>query len=151
MTDVSTASSQLVTSGVLPVAGVVLAGFLLKGRTGISKVWKEWTDEAGKERDKLDKDRETLSLAKDAAMASCQTRLTAAEVRVEELHARINRLMDSIMWWRSFARDLRADWIAAMLLHQRYEQLHGIDPLVQPDPPVIPRISEQDQVADFAD
>lgn len=102
-----------------------------------------------KKRDALDHERDGIEAYKNGEIVRLRAEVQNAEQRIERLKRRVDQLMQSIGWWRDYARDQRHDWVNSVQRHRSHEIQSGIDVLEDPPVPPVPRVSEEDDADDF--
>lgn len=123
---------------------------IIKGPDLFRSILRSWTGEEVRKEDRLDQQQEAFWSVKDRELDRLRTENSRHIDRNDKLSGRIGQLMASIMWWRDYAGDMRFDRLADRNAFEAYERLHGLEPLVLPDIPLVPRVSEEDTADQFS-
>ena len=125
----------------LLVAGLCWAVF--KGPSLLRSLSKEYKDDDGKERRRVDADRDRIAAWQEKEVDRLRLREQAHSDQIEHLRERIDQLMRALAVWREIAREIRHKANGLLQQHVMYEVKGGLVPLELEDLDHVPDIAEQ--------
>jgi len=140
--DTNSGWGAVLAGGGWPAIGLLATAFgalIVRGPTFMRMIGREWKQEAAKDRQELDDDRDKLTAAKDKEFDRISKALEDRDAKIERLYARIGRLMKALYYWREQAQNYFRGWSNERQLHQSYERINKIEvlndlgPIEQPE------------------